>query len=179
MVLLLILGGVFLLGFSEAVGVAIPLVAVFLGLNAVIIGVGAGRGGHHPGRAGRLDRRARPPAAAGSAASLGPAVLAFPLLVLGLSGFETGVSMMPLVAADGATAEQRLRSRIRNTRKLLTTAARHHERLPAGGQLRHHRADPRRGVRSPAARPTAGPWPGWPTSSSARRSAPSTTSAPS
>src|SRR4051795_6722830 len=39
-VLLVVLGGVFLLGFNEAVTVAIPLVAVFLGLNAVIIGVG-------------------------------------------------------------------------------------------------------------------------------------------
>ncbi|MFE4227068.1 amino acid transporter [Arthrobacter sp. NPDC056886] len=120
-VLLLILGGVFLLGFSEAVVVAIPLVAVFLLLNAVVIGAGMIRVVNDPATlaawTGDLS------ALGGPGAVLGPALIAFPLLVLGLSGFETGVSMMPLVAAQGKTAEERLASRIRNTRKLLTAAA--------------------------------------------------------
>ncbi|ANZ38028.1 amino acid transporter [Lentzea guizhouensis] len=121
-VLLLVLGGVFLLGFSEAVGVAIPLVAVFLALNAVVAVVGL------------VDVFATPDALQrwidalgvhgdGVFGVVGPAVLAFPLLVLGLSGFETGVSMMPLVAASGKTPREQLESRVRNTRKLLTTAA--------------------------------------------------------
>ncbi|KRE22890.1 hypothetical protein [Agromyces sp. Soil535] len=121
-VLLLVLGGVFLLGFTEAVNVAIPLVAVFLGLNAIVIVTGL------------IDLSANPVAVddwwaaltatgGGFSGILLPALLAFPLLVLGLSGFETGVSMMPLVKATGRTPEERLASRIRNTRKLLTAAA--------------------------------------------------------
>ncbi|WP_199443038.1 amino acid transporter [Umezawaea beigongshangensis] len=121
-VLLLVLGGVFLLGFSEAVGVAIPLVAVFLLLNAVVVVAGVLEVISGPVALERwLD--ALTAGGGGVAGVVGPAILAFPLLVLGLSGFETGVSMMPLVAADGDTAGQRLDDRIRNTRKLLTAAA--------------------------------------------------------
>ncbi|GAB2843057.1 APC family permease [Actinocorallia aurea] len=120
-VLLLVLGGVFLLGFSEAVSVAIPLVGVFLLLNAIVVGVGLVEVVTSPAAwDGWTD------ALAAKGDGLGdyvvPVVLAFPLLVLGLSGFETGVSMMPLVAAEGDDDERRLESRIANTRKLLTGA---------------------------------------------------------
>lgn len=121
-VLLLILGGVFLLGFSEAVGVAIPLVAVFLALNAIVVGVGFAEMVQTPGAWDAWVSRLTE-GGGGWTGIIGPAILAFPLLVLGLSGFETGVSMMPLVAAEGADVRERLRSRIRNTRKLLTVAA--------------------------------------------------------
>ena len=87
--LLLILGGVFLLGFSEAVVVAIPLVAVFLVLNAVIVVVAAGPDRRRPGH--RSDWTAALTATGGGPAGvLLTAVLAFPLLVLGLSGSRPG-----------------------------------------------------------------------------------------
>jgi hypothetical protein len=115
-VLLLILGGVFLLGFSEAISVAIPLVAVFLLLNAVIVGVGVVEVIGEPDAISRwVDRLTEN--GGGFFDIAGPAVLAFPLLVLGLSGFETGVSMMPLIKADN------MEQKVRNTGKLLTTAA--------------------------------------------------------
>ena len=47
----------------------------------------------------------------------------FPKLALGLSGFETGVAVMPLVRGEGKTPDEILQSRIANTQKLLATAA--------------------------------------------------------
>lgn len=121
-VLLLVLGGVFLLGFTEAVTVAIPLVVAFLALNAVVVGAAVARMLARPGTlTGWTDSLAS--GGDGLAGIAGPALLAFPLLVLGLSGFETGVSMMPLVATSGTSDAERLASRVRNTRRLLTTAA--------------------------------------------------------
>lgn len=120
--LLLLLGGVFLLGFSEAVVVAIPLVTAYLALNAVVVGVGLVQVFTEPGAlSGWTDRLTE--GGSGIGDLLGPAFIAFPLLVLGLSGFETGVSMMPLVKAEGSDEASRLDDRIRNTRKLLTAAA--------------------------------------------------------
>lgn len=120
--LVVVLGGVFLLGFGEAVRVAVPLVALFLTLNTVIVVSGLVKVATTPeiwsGWTAALTE-----GGTGFSGLVEPALLAFPLLVLGLSGFETGVSMMPLVAAGSGNETQRLHDRVRNTRKLLTAVA--------------------------------------------------------
>lgn len=120
--LILVLGGVFLLGFREAVTVAIPVVLAFLFLNAfAVVAAIQEIGADTTLLSDWTDVLSTD--FGGPADIAWTAFLAFPLLVLGLSGFETGVSMMPLIKSSGATAEERLRSRIRNTRLMLTTAA--------------------------------------------------------
>ncbi|MEP6559536.1 MAG: amino acid transporter [Nakamurella sp.] len=120
--LLALLGGVFLRGFSEAIGVAVALVAVYLTLNVVVVGVG-------------LEHVITDPvlitdwttALTTNYSSpwmmVGIALLVFPKLALGLSGFETGVAVMPQVQGDQNDTESRPEGRIRGTRRLLTTAA--------------------------------------------------------
>ncbi|REJ79539.1 MAG: APC family permease [Acidobacteria bacterium] len=147
LVLIALLGLVFLKGFKEAIGIAVGIVAIYLSLNLVIIGYGLYE----------IFVLApetffswqtlvwRHPDVGGSAFALILASLVvFPKLALGLSGFETGVVVMPLVkgGADlkkrdvesihvsrignvpmSETAEEHLEGRIRNGKKLLTGAA--------------------------------------------------------
>jgi hypothetical protein len=122
MVLLLGLGAVFLKGFREAVGLAVPIVGVYLALNAVVLAWGI----HHLWLHPELFETWGSLAAAkhGSPASmLLFSMLLFPRLALGLSGFETGVAVMPLVKGDVTDTEGRPKGRIRNTKTLLTVAA--------------------------------------------------------
>ena len=120
--LIAILGAVFLKGFGEAIGVAVVLVFVYLGLNAVVVGRGLVEVVSHPlvlgdWQAGLFRNHGSP--LGWIAASL----LLFPKLALGLSGFETGVAVMPLLKGDPRESEDRPLTRIKNARKLLTAAA--------------------------------------------------------
>jgi hypothetical protein len=54
---------------------------------------------------------------------IGISLLVFPKLALGLSGFETGVAVMPLVKGNRTDTEENPKGRIRNTKKLLFAAA--------------------------------------------------------
>ncbi|MFF1282528.1 amino acid transporter [Streptomyces sp. NPDC058299] len=120
--LVALLGAVFLKGFLEAIGVAVALVGVYLGLNVVVVIAGL----WHVATAGHLvtDWAGALTTEHGNVfAMVGVALLVFPKLALGLSGFETGVAVMPHVQGDPGDTEQRPAGRIRDTRKLLTTAA--------------------------------------------------------
>ncbi len=115
---ILMLGAIFLKGFKEAIGIAVVLVAIYLVLNAITIGVGIYEAATHPALLNdwktALLATKTSGGIGGVAAIIGLSLIVFPKLALGLSGFETGVAVMPLVKSP---------DRIKNTRKLLTSAA--------------------------------------------------------
>lgn len=122
LVLLALLGGVFLKGFKEAIGLAVFIVVLYLGLNAVVIGWGLLEVIQHPEYVPRWQQ-ALVTAHGNPFLMIAAAFVVFPKLALGLSGFETGVAVMPLVEGDAADTPTRPDGRVRNTRKLLRTAA--------------------------------------------------------
>jgi hypothetical protein len=123
-VLLLLLGGVFLKGFKEAIGLAVLLVIAYMGLNAVVIGRGVLEIAADPALFEGWRQAVLSGDSGGSPLTmLWLAVLVFPKLALGLSGFETGVAVMPLVDGGPADPPRNPEGRIRNTKRLLTAAA--------------------------------------------------------
>lgn len=120
---LALLAAVFLRGFREAIGVAVILVGVFLALNLVVILVAMGEVLQAPGLTD--DWFARMGQATGGNWVLGVAIalILFPKLALGMSGFETGVAVMPQVRGKVTDTVTNPTGRIAGTKKLLTTAA--------------------------------------------------------
>lgn len=118
LVLITLLGMVFLKGFKEAIGLAVVLVAIYLLLNVITIGFGLYEVSTHPDLLSNwktaLFSTRTSTGLTGPLAVIGLSLLVFPKLALGLSGFETGVAVMPLVKSP---------NRIENTKKLLMTAA--------------------------------------------------------
>jgi hypothetical protein len=125
LVLLSVLGAIFLKGFKEAIGLAVLLVASYLLLNLVVVGLGVYEIFTHPQAlpAWKDAMLAMPKVRGNPFLMIGFSLLLFPKLALGLSGFETGVAVMPLVKGDPDDDVKRPAGRIRNTRRLLLSAA--------------------------------------------------------
>ncbi|MCA1623939.1 MAG: amino acid transporter [Acidobacteria bacterium] len=147
LILIGFLGAVFLKGFSEAIGIAVGIVVVYLLFNIVVISVGLYQiFVIHPETLGNWSALlwSHPDVNGSIFAMIIASLLLFPKLALGLSGFETGVVVMPLVKSDKdisdkekssihasklpdaeltPQAERFLQGRIRNGKKLLTGAA--------------------------------------------------------
>jgi hypothetical protein len=125
--ILSVLAIVFLKGFNEAIGLATAAALPYLALNLIVLGRGAWEVMTHPEllanwHAGLAAKGDFPLLIAG-------ALLVFPKLALGLSGFETGVTVMPLIDGGERDREHSPRAggvpvgRVTNTAKLLLTAA--------------------------------------------------------
>lgn len=125
LVLLLMLGAIFLKGFKEAIGLAVLLVACYLVLNLIVVARGLFELAVHPEAfsAWKTALLTIPAVKGNPLLMVGLALLVFPKLALGLSGFETGVAVMPLVKGDPDDNQKIPLARIHNTRKLLISAA--------------------------------------------------------
>jgi hypothetical protein len=95
--LLAVLGAVFLRGFTDAIGIAVVLVVVYLALNLVVVTVGLWHVVTEPHLVS--DWTSALTAEHGNPVMMvAIALVVFPKLALGMSGFETGVAVMPLAA---------------------------------------------------------------------------------
>ncbi len=178
-----LLGAVFLKGFKEAIGIAVLLVGAYLALNIIVVGRGLYEVAVHPEVFPRWREAlfTHPSVGGHPLLIVGVSLLLFPKLALGLSGFETGVAVMPLIQGDKNDTPQKPVGRIRDTRKLLRTAALIMSVFLIASSLITTMLIPAEkflapvGTAATTRRPTAGRWLISLTSFSARASAHSTT----
>lgn len=133
MLLLTLLGGWFMRGFAEVVWLAVAIVAVYLSINFLLLVECLRYLLTHPSLLSEWFQHVvngewaieshLPVSGTGWGSILILCFILFPKLALGLSGFETGVAVMPLIAEEGDTPQERLESRIQGARKLLLVAA--------------------------------------------------------
>lgn len=124
LVLISLLGAVFLKGFKEAIGIAVYLVGAYLLLNAIVLGRVLYEVFTHPEHFPEWRQALLTSPGGGNPwLMIGFALILFPKLALGLSGFETGTAVMPLVKGDADDKPDHPAGRIRNTRRLLRNAA--------------------------------------------------------
>ncbi|MFM7424520.1 MAG: amino acid transporter [Elainella sp.] len=123
LLLVALLAVVFLKGFQEAIGLAVLLVFIYLTANLIVVGEGLLEILRNPGILLDWQRALFASHQNNPLLLLGIATLLFPKLALGLSGFETGVAVMPLIRGSSTDTEINPRGRIQNTYKLLTVAA--------------------------------------------------------
>ncbi len=132
--LLALLAIVFIKGFAEALGLAAAIAVPYLLLNVIVLVRGFMEIFSHPELIANWQSAlwSHPKVSGSLPALLALTAFTFPKLALGLSGFETGVSVMPLVkgGAKDDGQEGHLEeaghapvARIKNTRKLLAAAA--------------------------------------------------------
>ncbi|MEZ4624103.1 MAG: hypothetical protein R2843_04785 [Thermomicrobiales bacterium] len=130
---------VFLRGFKEAVGIAVVLVGLFLSLNLIVVTVGLQEIARNPHLIEDWTRALRNEHG-NPLILIGAAIIVFPRLALGLSGFETGVAVMPLVKGD-PTGHLPEPGRANPEHAQTPHHGRpDHERLPDDQLVRHHPA---------------------------------------
>ena len=116
------LGVVFLRGFREAIRLATVLVGAFLLVNLVVVVVAVAHLFQTPVVLGDwwtvlTTQHGNP------IFMVAVALVVFPKLALGLSGFETGVAVMPQIRGDRGDTEADPAGRVRGAKRLLTTSA--------------------------------------------------------
>lgn len=120
--ILAMLGAIFLKGFREAIGVSVALVVLYLLCNCVVVVRASMELFSHP-QSLELWFKNVTVSHGNIWAAIGISMILFPKLALGMSGFETGVAVMPLVEGSPDDTKDNPHGRIENTHKLLTAAA--------------------------------------------------------